>query len=147
MLFVVSVVSCLNVLYMYIVYVGVRYCNHDTITCSYLRVLFGLPSSCFISIPIRFPYGVVVLFGTSCCDVPVLFIPMFLQCSLFSCRFICLLVLCLASLYVRLQPDRMHSLKIINCGAIISTPRKSLRLGVYSIKPRDNSTYAESNHA
>jgi hypothetical protein len=35
---------------------------------------------------------VVVLFGTSCCDVPVLFIPMFLQSSFFFCRFICLLV-------------------------------------------------------
>jgi hypothetical protein len=25
---------------------------------------------CFISTPILFPYGAVVLFGTSCCDVP-----------------------------------------------------------------------------
>jgi hypothetical protein len=24
---------------------------------------------CFISTPIRFPYGAVVLFGTGCCDV------------------------------------------------------------------------------
>jgi hypothetical protein len=78
MLFVISVVSCLNVLYMYIVYVGVRYCNHDTITCGYLRVLFGLWCSSFISIPLRFPYGVVVLFGTSCFNVPALFIPVFL---------------------------------------------------------------------
>jgi hypothetical protein len=104
MLFVMFVVSCLNVLYMYIIYVDVHYCSHDTIICGYLRVLFGFWSSCFISVPIRFPCGVVILFGTSCYDVPALFIPMFLQSSFFFCGFICRLVLCLASLYVMLQP-------------------------------------------
>jgi hypothetical protein len=109
-LFLMSVVSFLTVLYMYIIYiiyVGVYYCIHGIITCGYLRVLFGLWSSCLISILIEFPYGVVVLFGT-CCDVPVLFIHMFLQSTFFICRFIGLLVLCLASLYVRLQHD-IHS--------------------------------------
>jgi hypothetical protein len=99
MLFVMSV-SCLNVLYIHIVYADFRYCNNGTITCDMLKCRFGLWCSCFISNPIRLPYWVVVLFGTSCCDVPVLFIPMFLQSSFFFCRFICLLVMCLASLCV-----------------------------------------------
>jgi glycopeptide antibiotics resistance protein len=33
---------------------------------------------CFVSIPIRFPYGVVALFRASLCDVPALVISMFL---------------------------------------------------------------------
>jgi hypothetical protein len=36
----------------------------------HLRVLFCSWSSLFLSTPIWFPYGAVMLFGTSCCDVP-----------------------------------------------------------------------------
>jgi hypothetical protein len=75
--------SCLNVSYMHIIYVGVHYCNRDTITCGCPQMLFALWSSYFISIPIGFPYAVVALFGTSCCDVPALFISMFLRSSFF----------------------------------------------------------------
>jgi hypothetical protein len=97
MLFIISI-SCLNVLYMYIIYVGVCYCNHETITCGTFDCCFGLWSSFFNSIPIQFPYGVAVLFGTSCCDVTVLFILMFLQFSLFFSRLtvfmLCVLTSC-----------------------------------------------------
>jgi hypothetical protein len=34
-----------------------------------VSVYFDCGRVCFISIPISFPYGAVVLFGTSCCDV------------------------------------------------------------------------------
>jgi hypothetical protein len=84
---------------MYIIHVGVRHCNNDTIICGIFECCLG----CGVVVLFRFPYGVVVLFGTNCCDVPVLFISMFLQSSFSFCKFIFLLLLCPASLYVRLQ--------------------------------------------
>jgi hypothetical protein len=83
----------------------------------YLRVLFGLWSSLFSFYSHSISYGVVVLFGTRCCDVPALFIPMFLQSSFFFCRFICLLVMCRSEmikgftdhLYTRLRTTTNYS--------------------------------------
>jgi hypothetical protein len=93
MLFFMSVASCLSVLYVYVHHLYLLCCcNHGTIIYGYLPVLFGLCYSCFISIPFRFPHGVVVLFETSWSDVPILFITVFLQCDLFFCRFILFLI-------------------------------------------------------
>jgi hypothetical protein len=39
------VVSCLNILYINTIHVGVHYCNYNAVICSYLRVLFWLWSS------------------------------------------------------------------------------------------------------
>jgi hypothetical protein len=40
--------SCLNILYIKTIHVGVHYCNYKAIICSYLQVLFWLWSSLFI---------------------------------------------------------------------------------------------------
>jgi hypothetical protein len=42
-----------------------------------LKCCLGCGLVCLISIPIRFPYGVVALFGTRCFDVPSLFLCFF----------------------------------------------------------------------
>jgi hypothetical protein len=39
-----------NCLIYAIIYVGVHYCNHDTVTCGHPQVLFGLWCSCYIVI-------------------------------------------------------------------------------------------------
>jgi hypothetical protein len=58
-----------------------------------LKCCLGYGLVCFNSIPTRFPFGVVALFGCSFCDAPVLFIFMFLRSSFLFYRFIYLRVL------------------------------------------------------
>jgi hypothetical protein len=81
---------------MHIIYVGVHYCNRDTIPSGYPQVLFGLWSSFFhfySHSSSLWSSRLVSLFETSCCDAPAPFICKILRSVFFFCRFIHLRVL------------------------------------------------------
>jgi hypothetical protein len=104
-LFVKSVISCLNVPYMHTICVGVHHCSHDVIPCGCLQALPGLWSSLFYLYSRSISYGVIaVAIGNRIGN------PMAADTSLPSGRFL--------SVHTRILKYQRIYMSIINLGMV-----------------------------